>query len=479
MVINDPLTELATQHDVALFDAELARLPEKYRAPIVLHHLEGKSHREVATALQLTEGAVDGLLKRGRNELRLRLARRGVVFGVTLVALQSAQNAVAASTTESLVLTTVKSALSLDPTLNPNVPQTTAAQFAQQEITLMSCLHAGKTVGWILVASALVSTTAIGVGAGSGANPKSLGTPVGMISVMPPALLTLPAGLRMQLAAFVTDASVPDENDPSPSSVGDEDLPDVSAGEDLPVMDSDEKEESAGKLEMPQDPAELEKTDEDQPDEYVATETNESMTVEDEAEESSEVAAMSDEQPAHFRRLRASEQRIYKALTAGSEVSFVSTGLIDALDSIEQQHNIDIMINEKQISENGGSADVSINLELKEVELQSVLNLMLEPYDLSYIVKDETLIITSRAAADEFLELRVYSLDGFQDVDDNFSKNWESLVKDAVGGDWNPTEGVGGTVRVFRNSLIVRHNQRIHGEIENLLKQLRQAQEGE
>lgn len=56
---------------------ELARLPEKYRDPIVLCHLEGLTHELAAERLNWPVGTVRGRLWRGRDKLRERLTRRG------------------------------------------------------------------------------------------------------------------------------------------------------------------------------------------------------------------------------------------------------------------------------------------------------------------------------------------------------------------------------------------------------------------
>jgi RNA polymerase sigma factor (sigma-70 family) len=72
---------------------EVTGLPDKYRIPVVLSYLEGKTNEEVAALLKWPVGTVKGRLSRGRALLRSRLTRRGVALsaGTLLVALSRAR----------------------------------------------------------------------------------------------------------------------------------------------------------------------------------------------------------------------------------------------------------------------------------------------------------------------------------------------------------------------------------------------------
>ena len=70
----------------AVVHEELDRLPDRYRLPIVLCDLEGRTCEEAARHLGCPIGTVASRLSRGRERLRGRLARRGLAPAVGAIA---------------------------------------------------------------------------------------------------------------------------------------------------------------------------------------------------------------------------------------------------------------------------------------------------------------------------------------------------------------------------------------------------------
>ena len=72
--------------DLDILHAEVARLPERLRSPIVLCYLQGLTYLEASRQLNVTEGILRGRLERARKRLYHRLIRRGVTIPAGLLA---------------------------------------------------------------------------------------------------------------------------------------------------------------------------------------------------------------------------------------------------------------------------------------------------------------------------------------------------------------------------------------------------------
>jgi RNA polymerase sigma factor (sigma-70 family) len=155
----DPLAELTGRELLAVFDEELQALPEPERQSLVLCYLEGKTRDEAAREVGCSESTLKRRLERGKERMRLRLARRGVALPNALLAAgltQGGRTAVPAALTGS----TLRAGL-----LTANgqaVAGVVSAEAAALAAGAVRALAAGKAraVGALLVVAAVLGMAA-------------------------------------------------------------------------------------------------------------------------------------------------------------------------------------------------------------------------------------------------------------------------------------------------------------------------------
>jgi len=104
------------------------------------------------------------------------------------------------------------------------------------------------------------------------------------------------------------------------------------------------------------------------------------------------------------------EKNIVAALGTSTDVDFLRMPLEDALSSLGKQHRINIWLDRPSMADAGIAWDQPVSLRLKGMRLESVLNLLLGPCELDWVVQDEVLKITTRDWADAHPEIRTYDV---------------------------------------------------------------------
>jgi hypothetical protein len=160
------------------------------------------------------------------------------------------------------------------------------------------------------------------------------------------------------------------------------------------------------------------------------------------------------------------------ALDAPTEVEFVDTPLREGLNILKDYHKIEILFDSEALKEAGIPEDKPVTLTLSEITLESILNLMLLPLNLDWVIRNEVLQVTTRKVADRTYRTEIYTPQDFGNSRDvNALK--QLVVETVAPVSWqNAGEA---KISTLDGKLIVRQTDRNHREISKFLRKWNQT----
>ncbi|MCH8043337.1 MAG: hypothetical protein IID44_06420 [Planctomycetes bacterium] len=189
-----------------------------------------------------------------------------------------------------------------------------------------------------------------------------------------------------------------------------------------------------------------------------------------------------------YLRENAAEARIRKALGEKTEIELLETSLFDFVKLVEEKHKIEIELDGIYLEEAGVGGDILLTKSLKDVSLRSALRLVLRDLDLTFVIRDEVLLITTPDEANSMLVTKFYPvmdlitggddpLGGGELDFDPLIELIEATVAPEFWGESGGPEPIG--FLEPRGTLIVSQTEEVHEQITRLLQKLRRLRDSQ
>ena len=157
------------------------------------------------------------------------------------------------------------------------------------------------------------------------------------------------------------------------------------------------------------------------------------------------------------------------------------------IDYLKDYHHIEIQLDAANMKQAGIDLDnTQVTRNLKGISLRSALRHLLSQFtdaDLTYVIRDEVLLITTRDKAESFLVTTIYDVADLVKCQDSKGKFWEDyetltdVIRENVCPQSWELNGGNGTVKGASlgeaKVLVISQTQQVHEDIAAVLKEIR------
>ena len=171
-----------------------------------------------------------------------------------------------------------------------------------------------------------------------------------------------------------------------------------------------------------------------------------------------------------------SERRIESSLDKSLSLSFQNTPLTEVVASFARQISINVVLDNEALTEEGIATDTPVTLQLTQITGRSALELLLRPLQLSAVIDNEVLFVTTAQKEKDKLVSHTYPVSDLIGSSDDYS-TLIRMIENSTSGPWM-NQGEGGTITEssITGSLVVRQTLIVQRQVLNVLRQQREAQ---
>tara|TARA_R110002073_G_scaffold7245_8_gene41379 strand:- start:10857 stop:11705 length:849 start_codon:yes stop_codon:yes gene_type:complete len=166
------------------------------------------------------------------------------------------------------------------------------------------------------------------------------------------------------------------------------------------------------------------------------------------------------------------EQQLRGKLSEKTSIHVNEASLNEFLHLLSEKTNTPMVLDTRALEEIGLSPQQPIHVSLQNASLRTVLKISLRPLDLTYMIKDEVIQITTLEHAENHLVTKVYAL--ADPLKDKAAKVIRAVTSTVIPDTWEVLGGPS-TIVAIESVLVVSTTEETHEQIDSLLRKIETA----